>query len=76
MNLDTATMEAADAAGQLLIRAAATLARLSAAQQHALAAASALPAHLAAALRAAEALSPEVRRSMHAHPPHNFTPPQ
>lgn len=75
MNIDTQTLEAASAAGQFLLQAAATLGTLSPEQQTQLAESSALPALLAASLRSAEHLCPEVRRSMKTHPPRGFHAP-
>lgn len=72
MDIDAQTLEAASAAGQYLIRAAATLGTLSPEQQAQLAQSSALPALLAASLRSSEKLCPSVRRSMKAHPPQGF----
>lgn len=75
MTIDAQTLEAAAAAGQLLLRAAATLGTLSTEQQAQLSQSSALPALLAASLRSAEQLCPDVRRSMKAHPPKGFQAP-
>jgi hypothetical protein len=72
MTIDTQTLETASAAGQLLIRAAATLGTLTPEQQVQLAQASSLPALLAASLSSAQSLCPEVQRSMSAHPPRGF----
>lgn len=73
--LDPTTLEAAAVAGELLIRAAATLGRLSPEQQALLAKQSALPELLASSLTAAQALSPEVGESMRTHGPRGFVSP-
>jgi len=75
MELDTQTIEAASAAGQLLIRAAAQLGTLTPEQQAKLAQASSLPALTSASLSSAQALSADVRRSMRTHPPKGFIAP-
>jgi hypothetical protein len=75
MPIDDQTLEAASAAGQLLIRAAAALATLSEEQPRSLAGASALPALLAASLNSAAQLSSGVRSSLKRHPPAGFQAP-
>ena len=75
MTIDAQTLDAASAAGQLLIRAAATLGSLSAEQQGQLAQASVLPALVAASLSSAQAVSPDVKRSLRDHPPKGFLAP-
>lgn len=75
MELDPKTHEAVAAAGQLLLRAAATLGTLTPEQQARLAQVSGLPALLSASLQSAAHLSPDVRRAAKASPPRGFKPP-
>lgn len=72
---DDAILEAVSAAGQHLIRAAAILGTLPAEDQLRLATSSELPSLLAAALKSAEQLSPEVKRSLKSHPPAGYLVP-
>lgn len=71
MALDPETADAVSAAGELLIRAAATLGRLNGAQLAAVAEASGgdLPSTVLEALGAAAKLSPSVAESLKRHPP-------
>jgi len=69
--LEDMTIAKVSEAGELLIRAAAVLGALSPEQQQALQSATngGLPDSLAFGLRAARAVSPDVRNSLKTHPP-------